>query len=88
MAVVKMSGYDSENVIDLSDVQALIDWISEQNELKNFPNFGEDCIIEQMYTTTEEPKFEGINDELSPPLAMYSITIRIEYTDVSKVLWR
>ena len=87
-AVVKMSGYENENLSDMSDVQNLIEWIKEQNEARNFPDFGEDCIIDSIETTTEEPKFEGIDEQVSPPLAVYSTSIQIKYIDISKRLWR
>ena len=88
IAIVKQSGYPNENVSDMSDIQALIDWIELQEEAKNYPNFGEDCIMDSIGTTTENPRFEGINDEESPPLAAYTVTIEIKYLDISKKLWR
>lgn len=83
-----VDGYDTENVIDMADVQAVIDWIGEQDELKNYPDFGESYIIDSMMTDSDNPKFEGVNHSLNPPLAMYSVTIEISYLDVSKKLWR
>jgi len=88
IAVVKMDGFPNENISDMSDIQALIDWIREQKDLQNFPDFGEDCIVEDIYTTTENPSFDGIDDQTSPPLAIYSVTIEIQYLDVSKKIWR
>jgi len=88
IAVVKQSGYENENLSDMSDFQKLIEWINEQNEARNFPDFGEDCIIDSIETTTEQPKFEGIDDQISPPLAVYSTSIQIKYIDTSKKLWR
>ena len=88
IAVVKMSGYENENLSDLSDIQKLIEWITEQNEARNFPDFGEECIIDSIETTTEQPKFEGIDEQITPPLAVYSTSIQIKYIDVSKRLWR
>ena len=88
VAVVKQSGYENENLSDMSDIQNLIEWITEQNELRNFPDFGEDCIIDSISTTTEQPKFEGIDEQVSPPLAVYSTSIQIKYIDTSKKLWR
>lgn len=88
IAVVKQSGYENENLSDMSDIQKLIEWITEQNEARNFPNFGEDCIIDSIETTTEQPKFDGIDDQITPPLAVYSTSIQIKYIDVSKRLWR
>lgn len=87
-AIVKLSGYDSENVDDLADVQALINWISEQEDIRNYPDFGEDCVIDRMRCTSDVPNLVGINTDLTPPLAMYSVTIQIDYTDYSKVIWR
>lgn len=88
MPIVKLSGYDSENIEDISEVQQLIDWIAEQEELHNYPNFGENCIVERMRSTKDTPNLEGVNTDVTPPLAMYSVTIEIEYTDYSKTIWR
>lgn len=88
IAVVKIDGYPNENISDMSDIQALIDWIREQDKLHNYPNFGEDCLIDEISTTTENPSFDGIDDQVSPPLAIYSVTIEIQYLDVSEKLWR
>lgn len=88
IAVVKLEGYPNENITDMSDIQALIDWIQEQEDLHNYPNFGEDCLVEEISTTSENPHFDGIDEQVSPPLAIYSVTIEIKYLDVSKVIWR
>ena len=88
IAVVKLSGYENENLSDMHDIQALIDWIQEQNEVHNYPDFGEDCIVESITATTNEPKFEGIDEQVTPPLAVYSTSIQIEYLDTSKKIWR
>lgn len=88
IAVVKIDGYPNENVADMSDIQALIDWIREQEDLHNYPDFGADCIVEEISTTTDNPNFDGIDDQVSPPLAVYSVTIKIQYLDKSKVIWR
>ena len=73
---------------DLSAIQTLIDWVKEQNENLNFPDFGEDCIVESIMPTTDEPTFDGIDEQTEPNLAVYSTTIQIEYIDISKRLWR
>lgn len=86
--IVKVSGYPNENMLDISDVQAIIDWISTQDDEHNYPDFGTDCIIESMSTTTDTPSFDGIDDEPSPALAVYSITVEIKYLDISKQIWR
>lgn len=77
----------NENIDDIADIQALMDWINEQGEKHIYPNFGENCIIEEMHTTSENPSLDGINTEVTPALALYSMEIRIDYIDYSKVIW-
>lgn len=86
--IVQIPGYQNENVSDMEDVQALIDWIQEQEEIHNYPDFGENCIVESIKTTTEEPNFDGIDEQVEPNLAVYSTSIQISYLDISKQLWR
>lgn len=91
--IVKPTGtdapeYPTENIEELDAVQKIIDWIEEQNDLYNYPDFGENCYIDKIDTTTEEPRFEGIDYEINPPLAMYSVSIEINYLDTSKVIFK
>lgn len=88
MALAKLeTGVLSENIDDLADIQAFMDWVNEQGDNRNFPDFGTDCIIEEMHTNAENPSINGINTEVSPALALYSMEIRIDYIDYSKVIW-
>ena len=87
-AIARVIGYPNENIVDLADIQALIDWVTEQNELKNFPNFGENCIVQSIKSTTLNPIFSGIDTEVSPNLAVYNVTFQVEYLDISKKIWR
>lgn len=87
-AVVKQAGYVNENVQEVFETQALIDWIADQNDSHNYPNFGQDCIIEEMRTSTDNPNLNGVDTSVSPALAKYSISIQIDYVDTSKILWR
>lgn len=77
----------NENIEDLAEIQALMDWINEQGENHVYPNFGENCIIEEMHTTAENPSLDGINTEVTPALALYSLEIWIDYIDYTKVIW-
>ena len=77
----------NENLEEYLDVQTIIDWITAQNKLKNFPNFGEDCIIDSIATTTDNPNLNGVDNNVKPALAKYSISIRIDYLDMSGKLW-
>lgn len=88
MEIVKTDSTDfpNENVDELQAVQTLLDWVNEQQDLYNYPDFGEDCLVEDIHTTTDNPRFEGINTEVQP-LAMYSIAVVIEYLDTSKVIY-
>lgn len=86
-SIITLPGYENENVSDLSDVQTLMDWVNNQNDLNNFPDFGADCDVQSIKTTTDNPKYEGVNPEVTPILAMYSMSIVIEYIDNSKKIW-
>ena len=86
-AVVKLSGYVNENVSELFDIQAVMNWINEQADIGNYPNFGNNCSIESMRTTTNEPTLNGVDTSVNPSLAQYSMTIAIEYIDSSKRIW-
>ena len=86
--VPKAEGYVSENVEELLDVQGIMDWVNEQAKLRNFPDFGEDCIIDYMETVTENPNLNGIDTQVTPALAKYSMSIRIDFLDKSNAFWK
>jgi len=85
--IVKIAGYPDENIADLSDVQALLDWIVDQNEQLVFPNFGSECIIESVEPQTNKPILSGVSKDTQPTLAQYSIVVRVTYLDKSKMIW-
>ena len=87
-AVVKDPQYLNENVEDMMDVQAIIDWVTEQNDIRNFPDFGEDCFIDSMEALTDNPNLNSIDTSVTPALARYSFSVRITYIDKSKTIWR
>lgn len=80
--------YKAENVEDMFDVQGIIDWVEEQKLAGNFPNFGEDCVIDDMETTSDTPNLNGIDSGVMPALAKYSITIQIDYIDNSNKFFK
>lgn len=86
-AVVKDSEHIHENVQELLDVQGIMDWIEEQNTVRHFPNFGENCTIDEIRTLNDSPSLNGIDASVSPNLAKYSISIQIDYMDNSKKIW-
>ena len=77
----------NENISDMAFIQSFMDWINEQGEEGNYPDFGTDCVIEEMHTTAENPSLDGINTDVSPALALYSMEIGIDYIDYSKIIW-
>lgn len=85
--MVASNNYIDENMVDMSDGQEFIDWLLEQDDNHNYPDFGENCIIERIYSLTNKPIFNGVNADKQSPLAQYSIGIRVEYIDTSKQIW-
>ena len=63
--LAKLNIQSNENVEEYLDVQGIIDWIEEQNELKNYPDFGSDCEIDEMKTTADNPNLNGVEDRKS-----------------------
>lgn len=88
-AIVKTIGtsYTNENVEEMFESQSIIDWITEQDELQHYPDFGETCEIEKITALTENPRLNGVDISVSPALARYSISIQVTYLDISKKLW-
>ena len=76
-----------ENMEDVVDVQSILDWINTQNDLRNYPDFGESCTIDSMTALTDQPNLNGVDKSSTVPLAKYSISIKIEYIDYSKSIW-
>lgn len=88
MAVINREGAVDENIESAFEAQQLIDWVEEQSELRNYPNFGADCVIDDMHVVTDQPNMNGIDRAVTPALAKYSISIRIDYIDYSKAIWK
>ena len=86
-ALATVTGYQNENVEELQDVQSLIDWVEEQDELGNYPNFGDDCIVDKIESLSDTPKLNGVDHSTTPNLAKYSISIQVTYLDKSKMIW-
>lgn len=85
--LIKVAGYDNENISDMVEIQTLIDWIAEQNILKHFPDFGEDISVESIKTTTSNPVLDLIDNSITPAIARYSFTVQVEYIDSSRKIW-
>lgn len=85
--IPKVTGYSGENVVDILDVQGIIDWVTQQNDLRNFPNFGDNCLIDEIKALSDIPNLNGIDTSAKPILAKYSISIQIDYIDLSRVIY-
>jgi hypothetical protein len=81
------SGIISQNMENMSKVQDILDWINEQASEFNFPDFGEKCAVDSMETITTDPDLDGIDTSVNPPIARYSVGVRLQYIDKSKMLW-
>jgi hypothetical protein len=78
----------SENLDTAFEARQVAEWIEEQNDARNYPDFGEDCTIDDMVVGTNEPNVNGVDRSITPALAKYSISIKIDYIDYSKVIWK
>ena len=83
----KVAGYTSENVQEMLDVQGIMDWVNEQADNYNYPQFGLGYQIDSMKTTSDNPNLNGIDTSVSPALAKYSMSIQIDYLDTTKAVW-
>jgi len=84
--VVANAGGSPQNVAELDDVQSIIDWIEEQNDSHNFPNFGSNCVVDRIYCLNDTPQLVGVDTSSNPPLARYKFTLRIEFIDYSHAI--
>lgn len=87
-AIVKTPGYSNENVDEMFDVQKIMDWVTEQNKLQNFPNFGTDCRVESIGTVTDNPNLNGVDTHTSPGTAKYAFSIIVIYLDLTDCIWK
>lgn len=85
--LVTAEGYLNENIEEVKEVQNIIDWITTQNRLENFPDFGSDCTIESIEALTNNPSMNGVNSSVMPPLATYNISINVTYCDFENTVW-
>lgn len=87
-AIPVVTTLSAENVEDIQNVQKLLNWINEQGINHNFPDFGEDCIVEDMKVLSEKPYLLGVDDSIQPPMAVYRISVQIDYIDNTTKLWQ
>lgn len=76
-------GTSDTNLLALDEVENLREWLREQQENKNFPDFGEYNKIEKMELLTSVPT---LLVDTTNGLGKYQFQARIEYKDESEVL--
>ena len=76
-----------ENIENMAKVQEILDWINTQADNLYFPDFGPDCEIESMETLTTDPDIDGIDTSVNPPIARYSVGVKLIYLDNTKKVW-
>jgi len=82
-----IDGLSAENVDELSEVQELIDWINAEGKAQNYPDFGDCCSVDSMKCLTLEPMLLGVDKEQTPHIAIYRVSVQVDYIDTSDVLW-
>lgn len=65
------------NFEELSEVQEIVDWVEAQRKARNYPDFGDDIIVEDVYTLMGTPQVDAVNDKTMT--ARYMMTVRVEY---------
>ena len=82
-SIIIVKAYSSEqddlNLEAMNFAQAFMDWMDEQNEKKEYPDFGENCTVERMENLQNMPNLSGVNYEAG--LARYMIQAKIIYTE-------
>lgn len=64
----------AENAEIQYDIEKIMNWIEEQNEKENFPDFGGDC-IEEISVLENMPEISGIDSTR----AKYIFSVQIKY---------
>lgn len=77
----------NENIENMAKVQAILDWINERADAQDYPDFGEGYVVESMETLTTDPDIDGIDTSVNPPIARYSVGVRLTYLDKTKMIW-
>ena len=67
------------NMEEMQKVKEFLDWINEQGRIKNYPDFGENCIIQFLGTPdgVDEPSMLGKNESG----ALYGFPFEIIYKE-------
>ena len=72
---------DNINVLSIDEVQAICDWVTEQNELRNLPNISGKQVV-SIECNPGVPQIRYVNAQEN--LVAYFITVRIRYVSTVK----
>lgn len=87
LPIANINEFNDENVENMAIVQEILDWIDEQNDNHNYPDFGECTIVDSVKVLSTDPNLSGIDVSVNPPVARYTIGVKISYIDNSKAIW-
>lgn len=76
--LVKTMVDKNENVANLLETRQLIDWIATQRKSGNYPDFGTNCIVQDVYTEYSSPSTPSVDNSATPAIARYSLPIICE----------
>lgn len=68
----------TENLIDFNRMQDFSDWLARQNTLRNFPDLGEKCEVEEIKCLQNAPQTSREGEK-----AKYMVQCRIIYNEYS-----
>lgn len=68
-----------QNIEQIQLVQEFLNWINEQGEKGNFPDFGRGCTVQSMGTPegADVPSVAGVSEDV----ALYAFTFEITYLE-------
>ena len=73
---------DSAILEAMNFAQAFMDWPDQQNDSKDFPDFGEECEIQKMENLQNISNYPGVNQDGT--MARYMIQARVIYKERKK----
>ena len=76
------TGCDDLNLEAMNFAQAFMDWMDEQDEKRDYPDFGENCTVEKMECLQNMPNLSGVNQDGT--MARYMIQARVIYKERKK----
>lgn len=82
------TGQYNGNIAELDDVQNIIEWVEQQQDDHNLPDFGPGYEVDSIRCLHDVPQLLGIDTTSSPALARYSFTVRVEFLDTTHCTFR